>query len=513
MSSVYPFSIISGVYDFSAATSAGTAVQILPSPDNGQNYSNYLIQNKGAVPAYVLLTQTQAQCVIAVPVVGTPGNAIVIPAASSVVISGPPRAWFNAQTGSSTADLLIVGGEGTVSGLAAASIISGAGTVTGGESLGAGVPIFNAGSSSSSTLAFNSLVAGTNVTIIDNGDGTVTIDAAGGLLHLTQLFSNAAPNDVISVSGIAPIPGGSDTSNADLVLSPAGTGNILAQVPDGTTTGGNKRVGTNSIDLQMGRDDPSQVINGYNNFGVGYGNTIDESSDNCVVSGSGNNLSTSGSSSVSGQISTLTNLVSCHVSGSGTIAGNAAGSSLTGSSISGEYHQLVATENNANINFCTIDGVVAVVENTRIGASLIGQTDQSYANVFMLTGNQAGGAIITADATPTRIANEDSGLSSFNFKSAIKFKIKVVAFDDTFADSKEWEMTGLATVGATLASIVTIGSPAVVSTYATVGATSWLASLFVDTTAGAVYPIATGQAARNIAWSYSIETTEVKWPT
>lgn len=57
----------------------------------------------------------------------------------------------------------------------------GSGTVTGGDSSGAtGVEVFDAAASDASTLAFKTLLSGANVTITDNGDGTITIAASGG---------------------------------------------------------------------------------------------------------------------------------------------------------------------------------------------------------------------------------------------------------------------------------------------------------------------------------------------
>lgn len=63
-----------------------------------------------------------------------------------------------------------------------------------------------------------------------------------------------------------------NSSNIDLVLSPKGNGAILAQQPDGTNTGGNNR-GSFALDLQMSREDASQVASGFNSTAMGYSNT------------------------------------------------------------------------------------------------------------------------------------------------------------------------------------------------------------------------------------------------
>ena len=48
-----------------------------------------------------------------------------------------------------------------------------------------------------------------------------------------------------------------------MVLSPKGTGALLAQLPDGTTTGGDKR-GNYAVDLQLERGSSAQIASGIN---------------------------------------------------------------------------------------------------------------------------------------------------------------------------------------------------------------------------------------------------------
>jgi hypothetical protein len=81
------------------------------------------------------------------------------------------------------------------------------------------------------------------------------------------------------------------TTNANLVIAPNGTGALIADIPDGTATGGNAR-GINAVDLQMKRNTADQVagpgeyavISGgtanrnkgpYGFIGGGIGNAID----------------------------------------------------------------------------------------------------------------------------------------------------------------------------------------------------------------------------------------------
>jgi hypothetical protein len=65
----------------------------------------------------------------------------------------------------------------------------------------------------------------------------------------------------------------SNNITVDLVINPKGSGSLLANTPDNKTTGGNLR-GVNALDLQLGRDNASQVSSGdYSALIGGFGNT------------------------------------------------------------------------------------------------------------------------------------------------------------------------------------------------------------------------------------------------
>jgi len=72
----------------------------------------------------------------------------------------------------------------------------------------------------------------------------------------TSLSSVTYSGAVYSV--LAAESAGTGEANIGIALSPKGTGAITAQVPDGTTAGGNAR-GANSVDLQMSRVANTQV--------------------------------------------------------------------------------------------------------------------------------------------------------------------------------------------------------------------------------------------------------------
>ena len=131
------------------------------------------------------------------------------------------------------------------------------------------------------------------------------------------------------------------TTNANLVLTPNGTGAILASIPDGTAVGGNAR-GTYALDLQRTRTNANQVppsyteystiLNGRNNASNGnhcqvlngVSNTVTYSSYSTVINGS-NCVTTGDYSMASGQSCTsrqygFTHGINCTNSGDSSVA-------------------------------------------------------------------------------------------------------------------------------------------------------------------------------------------------
>ncbi|RTL21654.1 MAG: hypothetical protein EKK55_15650 [Rhodocyclaceae bacterium] len=93
--------------------------------------------------------------------------------------------------------------------------------------------------------------------------------AGGGVTGFTGSQNTSSPNDTVNASRLLV---SASSTNADFVAQPKGTGAILAQLPDSTATGGNKR-GERAVDLQMIRNSASQVASGSRSFTAGQGNT------------------------------------------------------------------------------------------------------------------------------------------------------------------------------------------------------------------------------------------------
>ncbi len=90
--------------------------------------------------------------------------------------------------------------------------------------------------------------------------------AGGGLTYFTEAQNTTAPNATVPVDSLTAVTG---TTNGDFVIRPKGTGAILAQIPDDTINGGVKR-GANSVDLQTGRTNSSNVASGQYSVTLGY---------------------------------------------------------------------------------------------------------------------------------------------------------------------------------------------------------------------------------------------------
>lgn len=148
---------------------------------------------------------------------------------------------------------------------------------------------------SGSTLGFGTLnaaamnstyIAGQYLTTDVSGNLSWATVSGGGLLYFTENRNTTTPNATIPAHQF--IASGAESA-IDAVFSPKGSGAILAQIPDNTTTGGNKR-GSYAIDLQMQRTNANQVASAARCFIGGGQRNIVTDTESGTIAGYGNSI-------------------------------------------------------------------------------------------------------------------------------------------------------------------------------------------------------------------------------
>lgn len=121
----------------------------------------------------------------------------------------------------------------------------------------------------------------------------VSFSGGGGLKFWLENYSTATQTNVSFTPKVA-------DANVSVVFQPKGTGAILAQIPTGTTVGGNAR-GSYAVDFQMERTNANQVSTGANS-GILSGRYNRNNADRSTIGGGASNViaSSSGASFLAG---------------------------------------------------------------------------------------------------------------------------------------------------------------------------------------------------------------------
>jgi hypothetical protein len=185
------------------------------------------------------------------------------------------------------------------------------------------------------------------------GDQTwATVAGGGGTTGFTPTQNVAAPNATINASRLLVDVA---TSSGDAVLQPKGFGAVMAQLPDSTDVGGNKR-GSYAVDWQMHRATAAQVATG--NYSVVLGGSSNTASQDYSVVGGRQNTVTGYSAIASGYSNETQNTYCFIGSGQNNTAGGQY-SVITGgqsSTASGEYSTIIGGRNNVASNSYAIAG-------------------------------------------------------------------------------------------------------------------------------------------------------------
>ena len=388
---------------------------------------------------------------------------------------------------------------------------------------------------------------------------------AASTLRLFTRIDNDGVNTTVPVTEIKELPIG--VPNMDIALVAKGTGATLAQVPDGTIAGGNKR-GIYATDWQKSRAIATQVASSYySTIGGGYANVC-SSGYSVVAGGDSNTASTNeyatiggGSSNLcSGNFGTISGGQSNNVSDTrAAICGGFANTASSSSSfVGGGASNTASTNTHATVcggNNNTASGSSAFVgggtSNSCSGISSVicGGTDNiangsrstivggirgttrsidgytvfpAHNGAINATNNGISQAALlvlareTTDATATVLTSNTSAASATNQvtlpnNSAYSFSGEVIAGVTGAGNSARWTIDGAIKRGANAASTVMVGTPTVVMTHFDAGAATWVVAVTANATLGCITVTFTGAAATTIRVVAKIQTTEMTY--
>ncbi len=281
-------------------------------------------------------------------------------------------------------------------------------------------------------------------------DGTALAGSGGGLTNFTEAVNTSTPN---ATTPVVTLTATNAATDVDAAMISKGAGAFLLNVPDNTTTGGNKR-GSRAVDLQTARSASSQVASGSNS---------------AIVAGSSNTASGAGAAVIAG----AANLAS----GNNSLA--------TGNENTASGENSIAHGRGADTR---------TVANSRAGSS--------HAIGFPQFLEVPLGAL-TTNATPTVLTSDTSAAATTNQfvipNGASMLRVQVSAHHASNSDCAGWDIPVLIkNIGGTVS---IVGTPVVTQAFGDAGASAWAVALSANSTLDCLTITVTGAAATNIYWS------------
>lgn len=219
---------------------------------------------------------------------------------------------------------------------------------------------------------------------ISGNDFKVSTSSGGAAVNFT---TDITAGSVIAIQANVTLAQNTTETNSSLVLSPKGTGALIASKPNGAASGGNAR-GANAVDLQMVRNAATQVASGQESF-VGGGNNNTANGIRSVISGGAGNSTTNEGACIGG--------------------GGAHSASGQWSSIAGGYQNFSSSQGSCvggglfNISSGTQTAVAGGVTNTASGSySSILCGSNGLSNRYAMQSHAAGQFAAQGDAQRAR---------------------------------------------------------------------------------------------------------------
>jgi hypothetical protein len=344
--------------------------------------------------------------------------------------------------------------------------------------------------------------------------------AAGGLTNFTEAANSSAPNATVPVNSLTATGA---AANIDVAIVAKGTGALMANIPDNTTTGGNKR-GQYAVDWQHGpKANQDRVAS--SDYSTIIGGRDNRAYSTYAIAG-GYQAFAGGNQSTAFQQGSSTNL-NCFAHGQRSTASGSAAVSFGGygfgdTTASGDNSVAIGAANISSANFsCAVGGI----QNVASGLSSYASGNQ--ANTFSVAGRQSRGYANTVSgdcqksefflsvrttgntATTVTVAGGAAGTSNqviLSNQSAYRFKGSIVGKQSGSVNAAAWDIDGFIVRGANAAATtLNISNVTLVQNTPAWGTPT----LAADTTNGGLQVQVTGAAATNIQWTAVIDTTEV----
>jgi hypothetical protein len=364
-------------------------------------------------------------------------------------------------------------------------------------------------------------------------DGVLAVPSGAGLSYFVESQDTASPNNTINDSRFLV---SAASTNADMILTPKGSGATVAQRADGTTAGGDKR-GAAAVDFQRTRSNTNQVAAGDRSLLGGQNSRISNAAGDSVAWGQSLTV-TGGSSAVFGANHTVS-ASNCGAIGNShnvsAIAGMAFGNAMT---VSGNYGGCFGGDGNSATtgnypatlggNGSTASGAAAVVLGG-VAATASGDYSQAMGRGAHTKGLQGAFARAseniwgsgstqwmsqlqshrTTDATQTVLNGAGTGAAAaanslvLDNNSARAGCIRVLGFKTSGTIAAYWEIDDvLATRGASAGTTAFIGTPTVTTKqiHATATSESWACTVAINTTLGSIEVKVVGGASSSVRW-------------
>lgn len=333
-------------------------------------------------------------------------------------------------------------------------------------------------------------------------NGTVKeVGGGGGLTLFEESRNTASPNATVPVHALTAL---GDEANIDFVIAPKGTGAILAQVPTGTTAGGNKR-GNYAVDLQLQRISSIHVASGLNSFVAGMGNRASGNYSFAIGSGCaatsqnavalGNNCGASNNYAVamgSNCTATAPNAVAI---GTSNIA-SATSALALGNGTRADGLRSTALGWNTTTRGTT--GAVAL----GLGSAGLGTAQMRLLPLMLWTEGATSGVMSAEGYNPMA-----SSIPVLPNNSVYSCRIRVIARDYVNNMAKSWSGTALIKRGANAASTTLVGS-SITSDFGDSSMDACSVSLSANTTLGGLNVDVVGGTDLYLLWVAQVETVE-----